>query len=169
MEVKIPFYNLVNMFFAGLVFMGGCAVIYPNYVVSILTSGVISSIGAEPEIVITVCAFAVAYEVGLIINRIGSVLVEPALKKIKAIPFNDDYVKFNEKKKEYPILNTLSREFAVSRTGIALFVILMILALCDMNKAFSGIFAVTVLIYFLSCRKHAKKIVELMSVKIDAE
>ena len=116
MEVKIPFYNIINMFLTGLIFVGGCAMIYPEHAVSLLTNELIVCIGTGPEIVLTVCAFAVAYEVGLVINRIGSVLVEPFLKKINAIPFNDDYIRFNQKKKEYPIMNILSREFAVSRT-----------------------------------------------------
>lgn len=165
MEVKIPFYNILNMFLTGLVFFGGCTMVFPDLAVSILTSDVIVNIGTGPEIVFTVCVFAAAYEVGLIINRIGSVIIEPALKTIKAIPFNDDYIKFNVKKREYPIMSTLSREFALSRTGIALFGILALIALYAGKKLFLWVFAATAIVYFLSCRKHAKKIVVLMSEK----
>lgn len=163
MEVKIPFYNILNMFLTGLVFLGGCAMICPDFAASILINDIIVNIGTGPEIVFTVCIFAAAYEVGLIINRIGSVIIEPILKKIKAIPFDDDYVKFNQKKKEYPIMSTLSREFALSRTGIALFGILTLIACFAGKKYFSWVFAATTIVYFLSCRKHAKKIVVLMN------
>lgn len=162
MEIKIPFYNILNMFLTGLVFMGGCAMVFPDYAVAILTSDIIVSVGTVPEIIFTVCALAAAYEVGLIINRIGSVIVGPILTRTKAIPFDDDYVKYNTQKKKYPIMNTLSREFALSRTGIALFIMLTVVAIYGRNTHLTWLFGVTVIVYFLSCRKHAKKIVTLM-------
>src|SRR5699024_5495807 len=112
--------------------------------------------------VVTVCIFAAAYEVGLIINRIGSVMLEPFLKFTKLIPFNDNYTLFNQKKKEYPIMSTLSREYALSRTGIVLFLSLLILSVFLSKWSLVIIWAVITGIYFFSCRKHAGKIVELM-------
>ena len=38
----------------------------------------------------------------------------------------------------------------------------MVIAICNGEKVLMGVFATTMGIYFLSCRKHAKKIVELM-------
>lgn len=101
MEIKVPFYNILNMFLTGLVFIGGCLVIFPDTAVALFNSDIIENLGAGPEIVVTVCTFAVAYEVGLIINRTGSVVLEPLLKRTKLIPFNDNYTLFNQKKKEY--------------------------------------------------------------------
>ena len=121
MEIKIPFYNILNMFLTGLVFIGGCVIIFPDTATAVLNSEIIKNLGTGPEIVITVCAFAIAYEVGLIINRAGSVILEEILKRFKLIPFIDNYTLFNQKKKEYPIMSTLSREYALSRTGIVLF------------------------------------------------
>lgn len=162
MEVKVPFYNIVNMFLSGFVFIGGCLIIFPDPIVAIFSSDIVKSLGSGPEIVITVCTFAVAYEVGLIINRTGSVILEPILKKTKLIPFNDNYTLFNQKKKEYPIMDTLSREYALSRTGIVLFLSLLILSVVE-GKCYLVIVCGAITgIYFLSCRKHAGKIVELM-------
>ena len=165
MEIKIPFYNILNMFLTGLVFIGGCVLIFPEFVLGVLSNEVIKNLGAGPEIIVTVCAFAAAYEIGLIINRAGSVIVENFLKWRKWIPFNDDYVLFNKKKKEYPIMSTLSREYALSRTGIALFLALLILACiaCEWTIAIAS--AVIMTVYYLSCRKHSSKIVELMEGK----
>lgn len=162
MEFKVPFYNILNMFLTGLVFIGGCLIIFPDTVVEISNCGIIKSFGAGPEIVITVCTFAVAYEVGLIINRTGSVILAPFLKMTKLIPFDDDYALFNKKKKEYPIMSTLSREYALSRTGIVLFLSLFILSITKEKCSLAVIYAVITVVYFLSCRKHAGKIVELM-------
>lgn len=165
MEIKIPFYNILNMFLTGLVFLGGCIVIYPNYAMELISSEIIKSLGTGPEILVTVCAFAVAYEAGLVVNRFGSVVIEWFLKWTKMISFNDDYVLFNEKKKEYPIMSTLSREYALSRTGIALFLILFVLSIIAKNWRLVIAYGGIILIYYLSCRKHSSKIVELMEGK----
>ena len=101
-------------------------------------------------------------QVGLIINRTGSVILEPLLKSTKLIPFNDNYTLFNQKKKEYSIMSTLSREYALSRTGVVLFLSLLILSAVEGKCSLVAICAVITGIYFLSCRKHAGKIVELM-------
>ena len=162
MEIKIPFYNILNMFLTGLVFIGGCVIIFPEYTLTVLNNEIIKNLGTGPEIIITVCAFAAAYEVGLIINRVGSVIIEPLLKCIKLIPFNDNYVLFNEKKKQYPIMNTLSREYALSRTGIVLFLTLFVLSLVASKRPLAIAYAVISVIYYLSCRKHSAKIVALM-------
>lgn len=89
-------------------------------------------------------------------------VIEPLLKRTKLIPFNDNYTLFNQKKKEYPIMNTLSREYALSRTGVVLFLSLLILSAVEKKCSLVAICAVITGIYFLSCRKHAGKIVELM-------
>lgn len=162
MEIKVPFYNILNMFLTGLVFIGGCLVIFQDFTVALFSNDIIENISAGPEIVITVCIFAVAYEVGLIINRIGSVIIEPFLKFIKLIPFNDNYALFNQKKKEYSIMRILSREYALSRTGIVLFLLLLILSFIEKKFFLTVIFTVITFIYLFSCRKHAGKIVELM-------
>lgn len=162
MEIKIPFYNILNMFLTGLVFLGGCVIIFPKYTLTVLNNEIIKNLGTGPEIIIAVCAFAAAYEVGLIINRAGSVIIEPPLKYRKLIPFNDNYVLFNEKKKQYPIMDTLSREYALSRTGIALFLALLTLASIAREWTIAIACAVITIVYYLSCRKHSSKIVELM-------
>lgn len=162
MEIKVPFYNILNMFLTGLVFIGGYLIIFPDTAVALFNCDIIENLGAGPETVITVCTFAVAYEVGLIINRTGSVILEPLLKSIKLIPFNDNYTLFNQKKKEYSIMSTLSREYALSRTGVALFLSLFILSAVEKKGSLEFMYAVITGIYFLSCRKHAGKIVELM-------
>ena len=165
MEIKIPFYNILNMFLTGLIFIGGCVIIFPEYVLLMINNEIIRNIGVGPEIIVTVCTFATAYEIGLIINRVGSVIIEDLLKRAKLVPFNDDYVLFNEKKKNYPIMSTLSREYALSRTGIALFLILLMLAFIACERAIVIVCAFIMLIYYLSCRKHASKIVKLMESK----
>ena len=162
MEIKVPFYNIVNMLLTGFVFLGGLIFVFPEKAIQLLNGEFYANLKTGPEIIFVICYLAVAYEIGLVINRVGSVVIEPVLKKIKLIPFNDDYVLFNEKKKEYPIMSTLSREFALSRTSIALFLALAITA--AFNKV-CPLFVVCIIIsfvFYLSCKKHASKIVKLM-------
>lgn len=162
MEIKIPFYNILNMLLTGLVFVGGCIFIFPDTAATVLSSDIVKNLAAGPEIMVVVCAFAIVYEIGLIINRTGSVILEPFLKWTKLIPFNDDYTLFNQKKKEYPIMSTLSREYALSRTGVVLFLLLLILSAVTVKWSLVFICAIITGIYFVSCRKFAGKIVVLM-------
>ncbi len=104
-----------------------------------------------------------AYESGLIIHRFGSVVIEDLFKVLKLIPFNNDYTLFNDAKKKYPIMSTLSREYALSRTGIALFLSLMVLGFLAKRWSVGILCLVIMAIYYLSCRKHAAKIVNLMN------
>ena len=163
MEIKIPLYDLLNKFLTGLVFIGGSVVVYPARALSILNSAIVKNLGTGPEIVVTVAVFATAYELGLIINRFGSVIIEDVFKRFKFIPFNNDYTLFNETKKKYPIMSTLSREYALSRTGITLFLSLLVLSLLAGRWSVSISCFVIMIIYYLSCRKHAEKIVKLMN------
>lgn len=163
MEIKLPLYDILNIFLTGLVFIGGCVLLFPQYIVDLFNNEIIKGLSAGPEIVITVCIFAIAYETGLIINRIGSTIIEPVFKKTKLIPFHDNYSLFNEKKKQYPIISTLSREYALSRTGIVLFLLLAVLALFSSTKLLSIPLLIIAIIFYVSCRKHAGKIVKLMS------
>ena len=62
-------------------------------------------------------------------------------------------------------MSTLSREYALSRTRIVLFLLLLILSVLEGKCSLAAICAVITVIYFFSCRKHAGKIVELMQNK----
>ena len=62
-------------------------------------------------------------------------------------------------------MSTLSREYALSRTGIALFLSLLILALFAFKWSMVIVCAVIMMVYYFSCQKQASKIVELMEGK----
>lgn len=163
MENKIPFYNMVNMLLTGFVFIGCCIFIYFNDILNLLILHEFPKINIGSESIFTISFFAVVYEIGYIINRLGSIISEPILIKTKAIPFDNDYKKFSELKKEYPILNTLSREYAVARTSLTLFFIVTILAAIQSKCILALLFCLISLLFGFSCRKHAKKIVVIMA------
>ena len=167
MEIEIPLYDLLNRFLIGLVFIGCVFLINISSVKPYLKKDYFETLSAGSEIIITIVIFAISYEIGLVINRIGSIAIEPLLKATHLIPFDDDYKRFNTAKKQYPIMDTLSREYAFSRTSITLFVILTILSLLGENKLLSILFIMLVLVFVLSCKRFAGRIVELM--KKDSE
>ena len=160
MEIKISTYDFFNKFILGLVFSGVVILAYRNNLNTVFDA--FKEI-KESTIIITVfstSALAVVYEVGIIINRLGSIL-EDIMKKIHFIPFNNDYKKFNEKKKEYPIMNVLSREYALSRNSIVLFLLISILAFIRWDW-YGFIPLAIMLMFYYSCWKYAKKICDLM-------
>ncbi len=160
MEIKISTYDFFNKFILGLVFVG---VVILSYIADINTQ--LKQLGEinDNTIVVTIFSFAalaIVYETGIIINRLGS-LLEEVLKLCKLIPFNNDYKRFNDKKKEYPIMATLSREYASSRNSIVLFALISIIVF--IRFCYYGFIPLTImLLFYFSCRKYAKKICSLM-------
>lgn len=160
MEIKISTYDFFNKFILGLVFTGVVIFAYRQDLTSAIE--VFQPI-KENTIVITVfsiSALAIVYEIGIIINRLGSIL-EDLLRKTHIIPFIDDYKRFNEKKKEFPIMNVLSREYALSRNSVVLFLLISILTFIRFGW-FGLIPLAIMLMFYYSCWKYAKKIVDLV-------
>ena len=160
MEIKISTYDFFNKFLLGLVFIG---VIIFSYIDNICTWVINLGVVKDNAIVVTIFSFsamAIVYEAGIIINRLGSIL-EEFLKFAHLIPFNDDYKKFNEKKKEFPIMHVLSREYALSRNSIILFLLISIIVF--IRFCWYGLIPLTImLLFYFSCYKYAKKISDLM-------
>lgn len=163
MKEKLSLYEYLNFVLIGLIFTGCCVLVLKDdeWVKTIFKE--IKSLSLGIEVVITFILFGLIYEIGFIINRIGSIVIEPIFKKIKIIHFKNDYKLFNERKKQYPIMEVLSREFALARTQISMFFILLVVSLLKQQFILSGVFFLLVLLFTLSMRKHSKKIVDLMS------
>lgn len=165
MEIKGPIYNILNFLLTGLVFVGCGLLMYPDYAGNFILSEYYDKITAMSETLLLLCIVAIAYEIGFVLNRAGSVFIEPVFKKLKIIPFNDDYKLYNDMSKEYPIMKVLSREYALSRTSSLLFALLFISSLFSGKKIYMMIFALCTVMFVLSCRKHATKIVTLMEAQ----
>lgn len=163
MEIKLPIYNILNMLLTGVVFFLEIAIVFSVQFIEFIEMDLVKKLLELPDIIIVFCILASAYEVGLIMNRIGTILIEPIAKKFKLISFNDNYKHFNDCKMKYPIMETLSREYALSRTSMTLFLILSILAICANHKAIALINFLIFIVFCFSYKSHSKKIVELMS------
>lgn len=160
MEMKISTYDFLNKFILGLVLIGVVNLAYGKEVSSVLET--CQNIKENTIIisVFSISALAIVYEMGIIVNRLGSIL-EDILHKAHLIPFNKDYKLFNEKKKEFPIMTVLSREYALSRNSIVLF--LFVSLIIFIRFAWYGLIPLVIMfMFYYSCRKYAKKICDLM-------
>jgi hypothetical protein len=120
----------------------------------------IREINIGHEFLITVIVFALFYEIGLVINRLASVLFEELLKKIKLIKLSD-YATYKKAEKRIGFMKVLSREYAVSRNSMALFFILFTISLVKWKLIFMFIFLLLTILFFFSMKKHSLKISEL--------
>ncbi len=137
---KISSYNLFNYLLPGIIFV---------YLISTITT--INIIQEN----LLIGAF-LYYFIGLIISRIGSVIIEPLLRKSKFVRFAEysDFVKYSQQDSK---IDTLSESNNMYRTLISMFLCLLILKgyswLADKweinNKMSIVILVVSLLILFL--------------------
>ena len=163
MSFKLPFYNFLNMLLIGVVFFLEIAIVFSMQFIEFIEMDLVKKLLELPDIIIIFCVLASAYEVGLSKTRIGAILIEPIVKKFKLLSFNDNYKHFNDCKVKYPIMETLSREYALSRTSMTLFLILSILSIFANHKVIALINFLIFIVFYFSYKSHSMKIVELMS------
>ena len=158
METKVPFYNAVNIFLPGLALFGSIVLLFHDDVKTLAKA--ITDLGsAGLEILVTISLFAVAYEIGYIIFRLGATGIEPILKKMFGWADYKDFIaagKTNEK--AHNKLEMLSREYGYARTQIVLFIALSILTGIKMHWWLMVGCLICVVIFVLTARGHMKKI-----------
>ena len=86
MKDKTPFYNVANMFFTGAVFSIIIVIMFFNKID--LSSDVLLFL-KDWQVIISAATIVIMYEIGFILNRLGSLLIEYLLvKKTKIWPKN---------------------------------------------------------------------------------
>lgn len=116
---KLSSYNLFNYLLSGVLFV-------------VLSEAFTSYSFAREDLVIGVFLY---YFIGLVVSRIGSLLVEPLLKWVKFIRFAEysDFVKIS---KIDPKLEILSEQNNIYRTLIAVFVGVLLLKFLEILKVY---------------------------------
>ena len=162
--IKFSFYSIVNMLFVGFNFIGCIGVLKISEVKKIIESDVFNKITSLPETIVLIFILTITYQVGLVLNRMGSVILEPILQKFEFISDDENkYHDFQEKKKEYPIMSVLSREYAVSRTGSIEFIILSLISLLDKNCFGLVVYGMISIVFLFSTKKFSKKISDIIN------
>ena len=151
MDVKIPLYNILNMFLTGFVFLAGIITLYPVTLIEVVTGEVFIKLSTVPEIVLLLCL-------------IGSVIIEPVLIKTKFLRFSENYSLYAEASKKTPMLNTISREYALSRTSIVEFLVLAIWSTCIGKWLLSVCYLAVAIVFLFSCKKHSAKIATVVEI-----
>lgn len=109
---KISSYNLLNYLLPGVLFMMFAPSLYDQSLLKLFDQNLITSL-------------FLAYFIGMVISRFGSVLIEYVLKKIRFIKFAE-YKDFVEASKIDPKIEIFSEQNNVYRTLIALFILLIV-------------------------------------------
>lgn len=158
METKVPFYNIVNIFLPGLVFIGSCILLFLDETKVFVDS--VTALGSTGlEVLITVSCFAIAYEVGYFIFRLGAVGIEPILKKLFGWTDYKEFIAAGKTgEKAYKKLDMLSQEYGYSRTQITLFIALAVLTGVKTHWWIMGVCIFFVILFVLTARGHMIKI-----------
>ena len=158
MKEKIPFYNIVNMFFVGSVFIFIVAVLFHGQFKTIDLSAPIFSFLKDWSIVISAILLIAMYEVGFVLNRASSVIIEPILTKTKIWPkyqYDKDVSEISEKNSKFQSMIT---ELVLMRTHILLYIIIAALSLFSPYKWFALLCVALVILFVLAGRKHNSKV-----------
>lgn len=122
---KISSYNIFNYLFPGVVF-------------SVLGESVTSFSFIQEELVVGLFYY---YFIGLVISRVGSILIEPIMKKARFVEFSEykDYIAASKKD---GFIKTLSEVNNMYRTLCSLFFCLMVLKGVEFSYEKIGFFKV---------------------------
>ena len=139
----IETYNLMNYLFPGIIFGAMFSYIYGKNIY-------------DTNVIIATFEY---YFTGLVLSRIGSVIIKPILERLKIIE-SEEYKNYIEKENDK--INLLQRESNQYRTFIAVFIVLIII---EMNNCIFGdrtksiciiYFSLLVILFILSYRKQNK-------------
>ena len=135
---KLSTYNIFNYLFPGVVFV----ILLNRY--------------TEINLVVddVILGMFLYYFFGLVLSRIGSILIEPALRSTKIVEFSD-YARFVRASKLDDKIELLSEVNNMHRTIIAMLVVLLAISICNGSVTClltTGLLGIVIL-FILSYRK----------------
>ena len=160
MKDKIPFYNIVNMFFVGATFLLANALLFHNYILLLKTDNQLYAVLKEWSVVTSAAIIIAIYELGFVLNRVSSVLIAPILEKTKIWPKEEYDIDVSELTKAHPKAQSMITDLVLMRTHILMYFILAIEALFSIHKIVSlvSILLIVLFVFFFDVIK-----VELIS------
>ena len=111
---KLSTYNIFNYLFPGVVFV----ILLNRYT------------GINLAVDDVILGMFLYYFFGLVLSRIGSILIEPALRRTKIVEFSD-YARFIRASKLDDKIELLSEVNNMQRTIIAMLVVLLAISICN--------------------------------------
>lgn len=157
MKDKVPFYELVNMFFVGSVFtILALFLCFDSLPLDFVKDN--SPVLADWRFLISAVAFIAMYEVGFIINKIGSIIVAPLLSKTKIWPREEYHVDVSEIAMKNARFQSMITELTLLRSHIVMFFVLTVISLCKGKVVYTVPFVICIAIFILAGRKHNARI-----------
>lgn len=157
MKDKVPFYELVNMFFVGSVFtILALFLCFDSLPLDFVKDN--SPVLADWRFLISAVAFIAMYEVGFIINKIGSIIVAPLLSKTKIWPHEEYHVDVSEIAMKNARFQSMITELTLMRSHIVMFSALAIMSLCTGKGIYALPLVACIVIFVLAGRKHNARI-----------
>ena len=156
MKDKIPFYEVANLFFVGVVF----TLFFGITINSVKTAEYYQKLFdlCKQSVLISSALVVIMFEFGLIINRIGSLIIEPVLKMTKIWPFRTPKCSLNAiKRKDYTFAANV-RNYGVYRSQVVIWLSVLIASLICKKWWFALASVLLIGLFVLSGRKVCKYI-----------
>lgn len=159
MKDKIPFYNIVNMFFVGAVF-SLCLIILLHSYIPFDRIKENAELLSDWSVLISAVLLIAMYELGFIINRLGSIVIAPLYsnKKLRIWPKVDYKIDVSEIAQINPRFQSMITELNLTRSHIMMCAILSVIAFIVGKWIWGVSFAILIIVFTFSGRKHNGKI-----------
>ena len=157
MSEKIPVYHIINMFFVGAVFTIFLSAICFKYLpIEWIMEN--SDFLSDWTIIISAAILIIMYEVGFIINRMGSVLIAPLYTKLKIWPKQAYAADISKLEQDNPRVQSMVNEMTLMRSHIMMSILLIIPVVVCIKWYWAGINILAIIIFTLGGRRHNTKI-----------
>lgn len=149
---KISSYNLLNYLFPGILF-------------AVLSKEITTYSFLQENLIIGVFVY---YFIGLVVSRIGSLIIEPILRKLSFLKFADykDFISASQKDSKIELLSEVNNMY---RTLSSLFILLLLLKIYELIESNISILkdwnsyillALLLFMFLLSYRKQTNYIIK---------
>lgn len=157
MKDKIPFYNIVNMFFVGAVSLLFLVVLLWNDI-SMDWIKRNAELLSDWSVLVSIILLIAAYEIGFIINRLGSIVIEPILIRMKIWPRQKYKIDISEISEHNRKFQSMILELNLMRSHIMMCLLLLIISLIVAKWWFCLVFVALSVIFIFGGQKHNAKI-----------
>ena len=157
MSEKIPVYHIINMFFVGAVFTilltASC---FQHIPLEWLKEN--SDFLSDWAVIISAAILVVMFEVGFIINRMGSVLIAPIYAVSKIWPKEEYGADISELEQQNPRVQSMVTEMTLMRSHVMMSILLIVPVALNIKWYWVGINILAIVIFTLGGRRHNTKI-----------
>ncbi|MGN0653577.1 MAG: hypothetical protein ACI4KD_01510 [Oscillospiraceae bacterium] len=153
MKEKVPFYEVANMFFTGAAFSVILILIIADNPSFNSRMSELLILFKDLSVVVSAALLVAMYEIGFILNKIGSVLLGKLLEKSMIWPRENYDISVSQLEEKNSKFKSLNIELHVTRTHIIMYLILCIVSLFFKKWILSAIFLIIGIILLFAGRR----------------